>query len=141
MNMGSWRMRLRTLFIDMTYQSFSEEEFNGYRQWFYPVKESEKNKSVFDKAWQHHYTNNPHHWEYWTNNSLEGVPAYEIPIQYVVEMLCDWAAMSLVFGDKPSEFYNNKKETMVIHKDTKRFIDKLLPYFDKIVNALKESTK
>lgn len=43
----------------------STEEFDGYRQFFYPVDGDKKDRNVFDKAWEHHFRNNPHHWEFW----------------------------------------------------------------------------
>ena len=45
---------------------YSEEEFEYYRMHFYPINDEEKEMSeeMFDKAWEHHYLNNPHHWNY-----------------------------------------------------------------------------
>ena len=39
---------------------FGKEEFDAYRKNFYPIspEEKESNKDAFDKAWEHHYTNN-----------------------------------------------------------------------------------
>ena len=31
--------------------------------------EKENNKEDFDKAWEHPYMNNPHHWDYWWHRS------------------------------------------------------------------------
>jgi hypothetical protein len=109
---------------------YTPEEFMGYCQWFYPETGVEKNKAEYDKAWKHHYENNPHHWEYWKGKEMQ--------TGYVIEMLCDWSAMSLKFNDLPSEFYNKKKDKIVFGDKTREKVESWLPTFDKIVKQLQE---
>ena len=40
-------------------------------------------KNNFDEAWEHHYKNNKHHWNYWTNNN--GI-ATDMPIKYIKQI-------------------------------------------------------
>lgn len=55
------------------------------------------NYEDFNKAWEHHYKHNKHHWNYWVGR--------EIPTKYIKQMICDWKAMSRKFGDTAQEFY------------------------------------
>ena len=50
---------------------YSDEEFIPYRKNFFPInaEEKENNKLDFDKAWEHHWKNNSHHWQYRKNKT------------------------------------------------------------------------
>lgn len=111
---------------------FSEKEFFGYQQWFFPAEGQVKNKDYFYAAWNHHQKFNKHHWEYWV--MADGTPL-EMDIIYCIEMLCDWGAMSLKFNDTPSDFFNNNKSNMRLHKSTLATIEKWLPIVDKAVET------
>ena len=78
---------------------FSEEEFEPYAQkWF-----GDKKKTFeYEAAWTHHWMNNEHHPEYWLGEDM--------PLIYILEMLCDWGSFSIASGDMKelSDFYFNK---------------------------------
>jgi hypothetical protein len=112
---------------------YSIDEFNGYRQWFYPVVGEAQSIELYDKAWNHHIHNNLHHWNYWVVASVYGNKALKMPCHYIFEMLCDWTAMSLKFKDVPSEFYRTQKNTMILHKETEIVIKNWLPIFDEFI--------
>lgn len=63
---------------------YSPEEFIAYADHFYGSK---NNDEEYKKAWEHHYSNNPHHPEYWGKEN-------EMPISCIIEMLCDWWSFS-----------------------------------------------
>lgn len=86
------------LMHDMSKLTLSE--FKPYALYFY--KDKEKYREEFEKAWKLHYKRNPHHWEHWV--SEDGIPL-DIPILYIAEMIADWEAMSVKFGDTPQAFY------------------------------------
>lgn len=81
------------------------------------LKEYESIDRAFDIAWEHHQLKNKHHWNYWTYD----IDAYYtqmcdlysckldvpniMPKRYIIEMICDWTAMSMKFGDTPQEYY------------------------------------
>jgi hypothetical protein len=115
---------------------YSVEEFEGYRQYFFPINEKEKNKNQFNYSWNHHQKNNPHHWQYWIMHEKGKLMALEMPFEYIIEMLCDWAAMSLNFNDKPFSFYNKEKENMLLAKNTIICIESWISIFNKIVEGL-----
>ena len=87
---------------------YSKEEFEPYRFKFFPTK-SEKSspmyeqvcKEGFDKAWEHHHQNNPHHVEHWSNQDM--------PLEYIVEMICDWSAMSKYLNSSTREWWESEK--------------------------------
>lgn len=89
---------------------FLPSEFIPYTKWFYGVygckfnggmkwefDEFVKCEKEFNKAWEHHYKNNKHHWNYWIGQDM--------PEIYIKQMIIDWKAMSRKFGDTPQEFY------------------------------------
>lgn len=96
---------------------YEKEEWEPYRRYFYPVDEEEKEKAKddFNKAWEHHYTVNPHHWDHWVAIDKIG----DMTLEDVTEMACDWIAMSMKFGGSALDWY---------HKQT----DIELGYFQKI---------
>ena len=100
------------------------EEFDAYRKNYYPVNEEEKelNKEDFEKAWKHHYENNPHHPEYWIK---DGVPT-DMEIEYIVEMACDWIAMSIKLNNRAIDWYTDNKDNIKLHDETRKFVEKAL---------------
>ena len=108
---------------------FSKEEFEPYRKNFYPVddKEKEENKEAFDKAWIHHYMNNPHHWDYFASVGRED----EMTFKDVVEMICDWQAMGYKFGNTAKEWYEKNKSKIKLGKQQKIWVDEMLNLLDK----------
>jgi hypothetical protein len=112
---------------------FSEIEFEPYRRHFHSVDEQEKelSKDDFEKAWEHHYKTNPHHFEHWIDENGE---CKEMDIISVIEMICDWGAMSIKFGGTISGWYEENKGTKVkLHPNTTALVEEIL-YIEKIVN-------
>lgn len=107
-------------------------EFHGYRQFFLAL-DGEKNQDIFNQAWNQHQKTNPHHWQYWIMWKPEGSIALDMSWEYIIEMLCDWAGMSLQFGDKPSLFYDKEKDKMLLSDMTRECVERLLPVFDKAI--------
>lgn len=70
---------------------FTIEEFPHYARQFHGDK---GDSSGFEKAWEHHWRNNNHHWQYWLSN--EGEP-FLMPEECVREMVADWAAASFQY--------------------------------------------
>lgn len=82
----------------------------------------------FAKAWKHHYTNNLHHWEGWTN----GAYTYEMPERFAREMVADWFAASRAYeGAWPRNraewsWLQKNWNKIRLHPKTRIFVDKLL---------------
>jgi len=116
---------------------YSADEFQGYRQWFFPEEGDKKSQARFDFAWNHHQKHNPHHWQYWLMWKPKGTIVLNMPFPYVFEMLCDWSAMSLAFDDTPSEFYEKNNDGMFLADNTRMCIERHLPLFDESVEAIR----
>ena len=80
---------------------FSEEEFEAYAQRWFGNKEK---TFEYEQAWEHHYMNNEHHPEYWNREDM--------PLIYILEMICDWGSFSIEKKDlkELSDFYYNKAQ-------------------------------
>ena len=105
---------------------YSDEEFEGYRQFFYPEEGEEKSKELFTKAWDHHKSVNRHHWQFWVDKK----GAIEMPLVDVIEMLCDWTAMNINFKNVPSAWY--KKQDLDLHPLTREKVELFMPVFDTV---------
>ena len=94
---------------------FSDSEFDGYRAKWYPTTRELAGDDNYkhdvderyEECWKHHYQINKHHPKYWVND--DGT-CRDMTLDAIVEMLCDWEAMSLKFGTSTVEWYNNKAE-------------------------------
>jgi hypothetical protein len=109
---------------------YTSEEFHGYRQYFYPRKGEQQDKYTFNMAWNFHQKANMHHWEYWVIPNDAILP---MPFTYIIEMLCDWGAMSIKFNNKISDWYNENKEYMLLHEKTIKHIEKWMPLVDSCI--------
>ena len=102
-------------------------EWEAYRKNFYPVDEEEKesNRALFEKAWEHHYMNNLHHWDYWHATNSED----KMPLEFVIEMCCDWAAMSMKFGGNAYNWYKSQTDIVLGEKQQKWVVDILKLFY------------
>ena len=141
----AWERGLYIHAITHDINKFSLKEFMPYANWFYGhsgVKlEKEYNKEQlnnnmsclsrnyleckknFTKAWEHHYTNNFHHWQYWLDEN--GEPK-EIPNKYLEQMIADWEGMALKFGDTAQTYYLKNKDKIKLTRITRAKVEKNL---------------
>ena len=106
---------------------YSKEEFEPYRNWFYTLDGEEKNKLAYDRAWLHHLANNPHHWQYWVNINDDGsIEPIEMDEIYLAELFCDWVGMSYKFHNNPNDFYNQRKDGIILAPLTRKKLEALL---------------
>ena len=106
---GEYRELLKALFHDLSKFSFSE--FKPYAKWFYGrygkgyndfsnnfIQEKHEHLfKNFEEAVEHHYAHNKHHWNYWIGRDM--------PYDYIKEMVYDWSAMGMQFGNTSQEYY------------------------------------
>lgn len=107
------------------------EEYAAYDKYFYGGQRTQAVEEEFNKAWLHHIHNNPHHWQYWVlinDEADEGVIVLRMPYRYVIEMICDWWAFSWSKGNlyEIFDWYDNHKDYMKLHKDTKELVEEIL---------------
>lgn len=116
---------------------FSDAEFDGYRRKYYPTqvelakeKEDDSYRQLcedrYEECWVHHYTVNAHHPKHWYN--FETKTATDMSLDAIIEMLCDWEAMSLKFNTSTVKWYENdaKDEKSVLSPKTKQIVEDLL---------------
>ena len=106
---------MRQKIKDHDKSKFSDEEFEGYRAYYYKSKEDDKDKNIedaYNKAWEHHYKHNSHHPEFWVVNLTgkeENKKFVEMNKSSLLEMLCDWIAMSFQYKQSLYEWWFNTK--------------------------------
>lgn len=146
-NIETYEIALNKLKTDIAAHDkskFSDEEFNAYRVKFFPTESEKKKieedveylnkvKEDFEKAWEHHYTNNDHHTKYWLIPAHDEVDEHlkDMSLSAIMHMICDWCAMSYHFdGDfaKVVDWYNNDadKEKSEMTEKTKSLVEELL---------------
>ena len=107
---------------------YSVEEWEPYRMHHYSVDEQEKidNQAVYEKAWEHHYTKNLHHWNWWAYNDQKD----KMTLNYVIEMCCDWIAMSMKFGGDAYHWYLKQTDIELGDKQKEWLINILMLYYN-----------
>ena len=113
---------------------FTDAEFGPYRAKYYPtlaeqeadIDYQELMEDQYEEAWKHHYETNDHHPMYWLNSETNTPD--DMSLRAIIEMICDWEAMSLKFGTSTVEWYKNdaKEEKAVLSSNTKDIVEDLL---------------
>lgn len=125
-------------------QSKSEpDEYEAYDAYFYGGNRSYAVVQEYQKAWLLHIHRNPHHWQHWiliNDDPNEGEIVLEMPMNYILEMICDWWAFSWAKGDLTEIFkwYDEHKAYMRLHTNTRKQVENIL---DKIAEKLAEEKK
>ena len=114
------------------------DEYEAYDAYFYGGNRSFDVVQNFNKAWLLHIHRNPHHWQHWVlinDEPNEGEIIIQMPINYIVEMICDWWAFSWNKGDLTEMFswYEERKNYIKMHKNTRKTVEDI---FAKIKEAL-----
>jgi len=103
----------------------SKSEFDPYRRHFYPTKQEkseEEDLAAYNLARKHHVENNPHHAIYWNKDGIKR----EMSLEYIFEMLCDWASVGKWVGDKSlCDWYDHDaiKEKKSFTDNTQKKVD------------------
>lgn len=95
---------------------------------------AEREAKGYSEAWIHHKGRNRHHYEYWTDLSLqtrnyESVP---MPRKYLVEMVMDRRAACMVYQGKnytsgsALEYLESSRERWLMHPQTRRGLEYIL---------------
>ena len=146
---GYWAKAEKNIFTHDD-SKYSYMEYPAYDAYFYPeytmteVKDPKKARKKaeidFRYAWQHHIHNNPHHWEYWVafsdactiGKEMLNLTPLCIPVEYVLEMICDW--MSFRMADDREDpnvydlvkWYYANKNTTIMHKNTSNLSEAIM---------------
>lgn len=114
------------------HSKYLDDEFEPYRLKYYKSEEDlgeytdEEIEDIVNKAIQHHYDNNAHHWNHWI---IDGRPV-EMLANDVYEMIADWMAMSLHFGTSLVKWYKDqlKDNKIILHEKTKELVESIVLY-------------
>ena len=96
--------------------------------------EDERRTTGYSVAWMHHKGRNRHHWEYWTDYSMDErrYVAVPMPRRYLAEMLCDRIAASKIYKGKeytdasPLDYLQNGKVRDAMHPQTLELLTRFL---------------
>lgn len=110
----------------------SVRHFQGFRS---PI-EKEREQIGYSQVWLHHQGRNRHHFEYWRDYDLKTrkVVPVEMPLRYVVEMICDRMAASKVYYGKaytdrtPLDYFKSGNHIPTMHPKTAALLEELLTY-------------
>jgi hypothetical protein len=126
-----WRL------IAHDWTKFTPTEWTPYVRHFYGPKAlprdtgqgymHERGKDMtFDKAWEHHWLHNPHHWQYWSAGG-DGTWLQAMPETYAREMVADWIGAGMAQGKPDCEaWYAANAAKMVLHGDTRALVERLI---------------
>jgi hypothetical protein len=117
---------------------YSDEEFEAYRNYFYPKIGERRNLESYNNAWEHHYRNNDHHWEYWYNKDDNTFKDGDKKIPYM-HMCIDWMAMSIKFNNSIMEYYNSHIEKIKIDPLYINYVESIISDIDGILEGIKNS--
>ena len=136
---------------------FLPREFFPYAKYYYGRELCPPVNDRYIDAWHNHQKTNKHHWHFWTmiNGSEKDLGEYRdwetsgrsnkiivrrMPDKYRKEMLCDWYGAHRAkscCGGSAKYFYLKEAENMILHPETRDWIEKELGVADKNVKRLK----
>lgn len=126
---------LKIQIINHDLSKYREEEFNAYCDYFYGEEKTDCIINEFDLAWLKHQHNNPHHHQYWILKQDDGqFKTLKIPLNYIIEMVCDWWAFSIKKGDlqEIQNWYLNNKDKMILENETRQTVETILKFIKNI---------
>lgn len=107
------------------------DEYDAYDRYFYGNNRSYQVCQDFNLAWLIHIHRNLHHWQHWVlinDNPKEGEIILDMPVRYIIEMICDWLAFSWAKGDLYEIFkwYDERKEYIKLSQKTRKTVEDIL---------------
>ena len=92
-----------------------------------------KEENGMSLAWQHHKGRNRHHYEYFVDNLDNGGTAIQMPFINATELIADYLGAGRAYMGKNFSYQaeyewwlNKKKKPLMMHPQTKKFIDLVL---------------
>ena len=120
---------------------YSAEEYKAYDEYFYGSNTSsyEAIERNFKSAWLHHIQANPHHWQHWVlinDDPDEGSIALDMPIENIIEMICDWWSFSWNTGNlyEIFEWYEEHKNNMILSENTRGTVEYILEKIKEVLD-------
>lgn len=119
------------------------DEYYAYDSYFYGGNRSYQVVQDFNYAWLNHIHRNPHHWQYWILNNDDkelGEMVLDMPINYIIEMICDWWAFSWQKGNLYEIFkwYDERKEYIKLSDVTRKTLEGILDKMKQKLDEMKD---
>ena len=124
-----WKKKMYKHAFTHDLSKFCKKEFIPYAKYFYIDKDTYK--AEFKQAWEHHYKNNPHHWQYWLDENKQ---PKSIPEKHIMEMISDWEAMGLKFKDTAQSYYLKNYDSINLEYNTRVLLEYMLNLNPSIAN-------
>jgi hypothetical protein len=104
---------------------------NGKRRYSNTGSNCGTNSDMMDLSFEYalllHQKRNSHHWQYWVIPSPGANKLLPMDNASAKEMLCDWIGAGKAKGDLDFiSWYENNKDQMLLHEDTRRWIEEQL---------------
>lgn len=105
-----------------------------YYQGMRSPNNAEREEKMYSESWMHHKGRNKHHYEYWTDYSVDGRGIVPVPMpkRYIAEMFVDRVSASKIYkkGDynttQPLEYFLKGKAHYDMAPQTSEDLEKLL---------------
>ena len=122
----------------------SIDEYGSYDRYFYGGNRSYQVVRDFNYSWLFHIHRNPHHWQYWVlinDEPGEGMTILDIPMNYIIEMICDWLSFSIGKGDMYEIFkwYDEHKDHIKLSNKTRKTVEDILAKIREELDKEKEN--
>lgn len=126
------------------YSKSHPDEYDAYDEYFYGGNRSFEVVQNFNRAWLTHIHRNPHHWQYWVlqcDEPDEGEIIIDMPINYILEMICDWWAFSWQNENlyEIFDWYKEHKDYIKLSDDTRKTVENILDKIHSKLNELRET--
>ncbi len=118
----------RVIYHDMI--KYSSEEFESYRQFFYPKDSETPDKNKMNYGWLHHIHSSTHHWNYWIIIDEDGETILDMPNIDIAEMLLDWISMGIKFNSSAKNWYLEHYDKIKLSPITREKIDYFMDKFE-----------
>lgn len=129
--------------INHDHSKTEQDEYEAYDRYFYGGNRSYSVMQEFNYAWLRHIHRNPHHWQYWiliNDNKELGENILDMPMNYIIEMICDWWSFSWSTGDLYEIFkwYDERKEYIKLSEKTRKSVENILKKMKKKLDEMKD---
>lgn len=107
------------------------DEYEAYDAYFYGGNRSYQVVQAYNRAWLLHLHRNPHHWQHWVlinDDPEEGEVLLDMPMEYIIEMICDWWSFSWKTGNLYEIFnwYEEHKDHIKLSVRTRNIVENIL---------------
>jgi hypothetical protein len=107
------------------------DEYGPYDAYFYGGNRSSQVVDDFNMAWLKHIHRNPHHWQYFVlqcDEPDEGEIVLDMPMNYLLEMICDWLSFSIAKDNMYEVFdwYDEHKNHIKLSMNTRKTVEDIL---------------